>query len=406
MKRLTDHVFMNFLSDIFRDTDTQKVSDDISYQELFDLAQAHSLAGLLYQKYKAPLLFKKSASPFRQNFIQDVFFSINRTVLLREISDTFSSAGISFICMKGSVFRDYYPIPELRSMGDVDMIIHPEDKKEADRIMTELLGYRRFVDHQSVWTYILGQFQFEIHNQMFYENLTYHIDYIGYFDQVWDHCHTAPVFGVESPNMFVPDEDFHFLYLMTHTAKHVINSGSGFRAYLDMVMMVKAAGERMDWSYIETELKKLKLLEFTKVCFSCCERWFGVAMPLKREPLPEKLYQTITEKTLKDGIFGYDNSENTPAQSAKYISRSNAPYTLAAVGKGIKKVFPSYEDLQLVPWYSFIDGRPWLLPAAWIYRWGYCIVKKLKHSIGLITEPFTKKKEVQKRQELIREWGL
>ena len=430
MNKQTKEVFMHFLSEICKydpskisvshndenkdnksaapdlPSDTWRTSQGLNYKDLFELSNAHSLAGLFYEKYHAFLLLEKSAYQFRQSLHQDVFFSVNRSALLCDIAREFTSAGITFICMKGSVFRDYYPIPELRSMGDVDLIIHPEDVKKADRIMTEVLGYRKFVDHQSVWTYILDQFQFEIHNQMFYENLTSHVDYITYFDQVWEHCHPAPVFGVESPNMYVPDEDFHFLYLMTHTAKHVINQGSGFRAYLDMVMMVKAAGDRMDWPYIENELEKLELLEFTKTCFSCCEKWFGVQMPLSLPRLDKRLYETITEKTLQDGIFGFENKENRPAASAKYIEHSTAPYTLAALGKGIKKIFPPYEDLQLVPWYSFIDGRPWLLPAVWVYRWGYCIVKKLRHSINILAEPFTKKKEVQKRQELIRKWGL
>ena len=406
MKPKTETLFLQYLSDFCRDKESAEPGSDIVLNELMQLAEAHSLASIVYAQLQYTVALTPTQHHFHQYFLQDVFYSINRTFLLQEIAREFLSAGIIFICMKGSVFRDYYPIPELRSMGDVDLIIHPKDIKKADRIMTEVLGYRKFVDHQAVWTYILDQFQFEIHNQMFYENLTNHVDYISYFDQVWDHCHLAPVFDVESPNMYVPDEDFHFLYLMTHTAKHVINSGSGFRAYLDMVMMTRACKDRLDWSHIEEELEKLKLLEFTKVCFSCCEKWFDVQMPLEKKSLDEKLFREITEKTLRDGIFGFDNAENKPAASTKYIKHSTAPYTMAAIGKGIKKIFPPYEDLQLVPWYSFIDGRPWLLPVVWVYRWGYCIVKKLRHSINLLTEPFTKKKEVLERQELIGKWGL
>ena len=406
MKQRTDELFVQYLSDFCRNIRSAEPASDTVLNELMQLSEAHSLAGIVYAQFQRSVAMTPAQHRFHQYFLMDAFYSVNRCFLLREIAREFLASGISFICMKGAVFRDYYPVPELRSMGDVDLIIHLEDIKEADRIMTEVLGYRRFVDHQSVWTYILDQFQFEIHNQMFYENLTNHVDYISYFNKVWEHCHLAPVFGVESPNMYVPDEDFHFLYLMTHTAKHVINSGSGFRAYLDMVMMTRSCKDTLDWHHIEEELKTLKLLEFTKVCFSCCEKWFDIEMPLKKKALDEKLFREITEKTLKDGIFGFDNAENKPAASAKYIRRSTAPYTAAAIGKGIKKIFPPYEDLQLVPWYSFIDGRPWLLPVAWAYRWGYCIIKKLRHSIDLLTEPFTRKKDVLDREALIGKWGL
>ena len=62
--------------------------------------------------------------------------------------------------------------------------------------------------------------------------------------------------------------------------------------------------------------------------------------------------------------------------------------------------------MQLIPWYAFVDGRPWLLPAAWVYRWGYCLAHKRKHGTALLAEPFTKRETVERRERLIRDWGL
>ena len=247
---------------------------------------------------------------------------------------------------------------------------------------------------------------FEIHDEMFYEELTSQVDYRAYFDTVWEHCHQASVFGVSSPRLYVPDEEFHFLYLMAHTAKHIIDHGSGFRAYLDMVMMVKARGEELNWSHIKQELERLQLLQFSKTCFSCCEKWFHVNMPMRLDDEDAAFLNSIAEKAFDDGIFGLQNEENRHAVTAKEISHSSGPYALSAVRLIMKKLFPPYRELQLIPWYSFVDGWPWLLPAAWIYRFGYCAVKKLKHSKNLILEPFTKKREVKERQAYLRRWGL
>ena len=320
--------------------------------------------------------------------------------------------------MKGSVFRDCYPVPELRSMGDVDLIIHPEDRDTVDKIMTEELGYVRFVDHQDVWTYYIGQFQFEIHTHMFYDPLANDYDYRSYFDRVWDHVRRAPVYGFESDNMYVPDASFHFLYLMAHTAKHIINKGSGFRAYLDMVMLCKTQSndhdgqngrDTLDWEWIIKELDRLQLLEFTKICFSLCERWFEVDMPLEKDPLDEDLYEIITRKTFNDGIFGFENTENESGWAAREIKRSEEKgggYGRGTVKILLKKLFPPYSDMQLVPWYKFIDGRPWLLPAAWVYRWGYCLRHKAPQSWKIITEPFVKKREIGERKKNLKKWGL
>lgn len=62
--------------------------------------------------------------------------------------------------------------------------------------------------------------------------------------------------------------------------------------------------------------------------------------------------------------------------------------------------------MQLIPWYSFVDGRPWLLPIAWIYRWVYCLVHKWGSGTAKLTEPFMKRELIEKREELFQNWGL
>jgi len=128
-------------------------------------------------------------------------------------------------------------------------------------------------------------------------------------------------------------------------------------------------------------------------------------MPLAGEEQDEEFYRTVTEKTFKDGIFGLDNRENRRASAAKEIKRSGSYYP-GAFKRVVHKLFPPYDDMQLVPWYSFLDGRSWLLPAAWVYRWFYCLIKKGRHSWALLAEPFTKKREVSDRESYLEKWGL
>ncbi len=374
----------------------------------FLLAKAHSLEGIVYSCCKNWVLNDEAGRGFRKAFYRDVFCSINRTSLLEEIVRLFSEAEIPFVCMKGMAFRDYYPIPELRSMGDMDIIIHTKDRQSADEILCKKLGYRKYIDNHAVWTYNLDEsrypFEVEVHDHMFYENLANHVDYRAYFDHVWEHSHHAAVFGIESENMFVPDEDFHFLYLMTHTAKHIINNGSGFRAFLDMVFMTKQCD--LDWDWLKTELERLELLDFTKTCFALCERWFDVEMPFGNKSLDESFFQEITEKTFRDGVFGLENRQNAGAHTAKEIKRGEGSYISGALTLTIKKLFPSYRDMQLIPWYSWVDKKPWLMPAAWVYRWIYCIKNKRRAGMDLLTEPFSLRDTVEKREALIRSWGL
>ena len=107
-----------------------------------------------------------------------------------------------------------------------------------------------------------------------------------------------------------------------------------------------------------------------------------------------------------DGMFGLENEQNEAAHAAKEIKRSKDSYWISAAKLTIHRLFPPYRDMQLVPWYSFVDGRPWLLPFAWVYRWFYTATHKFKQSKDLLTEPFAKRKVIEKRENLIRGWGL
>ena len=129
-------------------------------------------------------------------------------------------------------------------------------------------------------------------------------------------------------------------------------------------------------------------------------------MPLKSPGLNESFYVRATEKTFQDGVFGLDNDANSGAHSAKEIKRSAYPYWVTSLLLMLRKLFPPYRDMQLIPWYSFVDGRPWLMPFAWVYRWIYCFIHKRQASTALLIEPIQKKKIIQSRQEFIRDWGL
>ena len=399
----TRQIFLQCLSDFVHGKATLCPATD--WAALFDLAARHSVDGIIYHQCRGSMP-QDTARKYLSRYLGDVVYSLKREEVTTGLIRLFEEAHIPSVFIKGASVREYYPVAPLRSMGDIDFVIKPEDRKKADSILKEKLGFDCFVDNHSVWTYWKDNLYIEIHDHLFYEQLANKTDYQKFFDQVWEHCHNAKVFGVESADLLVPDEDFHFLYLVAHTAKHVLNNGAGFRAYLDLALMTKECEASLNWSRIAEELDDLKLLTFAKTCCSCCEKWFGVEMPLRLELLDKGLFEAITDKTFRDGVFGLENAENGPASAAKDIRRSSSPYFVAAVKRGFRRLFPPYRDLQLVPWYSWIDGKPWLLPAAWIYRFFYCGAKKLKHGVKYLIEPFSKKKDVLKRQDFMKEWGL
>ena len=375
----------------FASGEAVSVPEELDWDALWEIARAQSLTGLCYVQLRAlPNVPPEALERFHEGFFGDVYHAANRAALMEKLETLAQEQGIPLLPFKGWVVKDCWPVPELRTMGDMDVLIRTADRAATDAIMSGL-GFQRLIDNHAVWTYWEQDVVFELHDHMFYEYLANDIDYRGYFDRAWD---------------YAQDASFQLLYLLVHMAKHITNKGVGFRFFLDLVFFCRAHTKELSWPWIEEELKKLRLTDFAGTCFALCRAWFGVNMPLEAAELDPDFYAFVTDKMFRDGVFGLENEQNEASHTAKEIKRSKAPYWLTALDLTRRKLFPPYEDMQLIPWYSFVDGRPWLLPAAWVYRWGYCLIHKREQGEKLLAEPFKQRETVEKREKLIRDWGL
>lgn len=396
-----EHFFLQLLADYVHQTPTQPPQAGLDWGKLVRIAKAQGLSGVTWLQCRGlPDIPASHLEQLHRGFRSDVFYAVCRGEDLQALEAAFHLANIPFLPMKGAVLAQYHPVASLRTMGDIDLVIHPQDRLRAHRLMLEL-GFQVKVDNHAVWTYTRDVVTYELHDHMMYETLASQVDYRSYFDRVWDHAAPAG-----SGSRWEMDEEFHFLYLVAHTAKHVLNSGSGLRPFLDMALWVRRSGTDMDWQWISRELEKLELLDFAGVCFALCGKWFQVDMPLSGAGVDRSFYEEATRKVFQDGLFGLDNTENQDGTAAKAIRRSQSSYWLAAAGITLRKLFPSYRDMQLVPWYSFVDGRPWLLPAAWLYRFYYCLKHKPSHSRRLLEQPYARREEIGQRQIYMEKWGL
>ena len=396
--------FIQLLKDYVHQTESEEPEPGFKWIKLYQIAKEQDLRGIVYvQCRNLKGIDKNILKLLSKGFMSDAYISVNTDHAMNEVTDLFDKYEIEYLPFKGSVIRKYYPDQELRTMGDRDILIHDSDQNKADQIMKSL-GYDRMIDNHAVWTYIKPYLMFEIHNVMFYDPLPNQVDYRTYFNNIWE---TA----VKSNNSFeyIPDPRMHFLYMIAHTAKHITNHGIGFRAFLDLCFFCKNElpydQHKEEWEWIKTELNKLQLYNFTKVCFSLIREWFGTEMPFESEGTVLPIEQ-IEEKVFKDGLFGLTNEDNTGAHTAMEIRRRSHKYYLTSIWLTIKKIFPPYRDLQLVPWYSWVDGKPWLLPICWVYRWLYCLIHKFKHSFDLLFEPINKKEQIIKRDKYLDIWRL
>ena len=331
-------------------------------EELLDLAGIHSTVGIVCHVYRShpELVEPRYHAELRRRCLAELSVQAGRAEYTRHLAAELDKNGMEFILFKGFVVRDYYTVPELRTFGDVDIVIHREDRQKSDGLMLEL-GYERRDDWEPSFSYRKGTEYYELHSRVIGFDVSDRADFVGYFGSIWDH--TRPAHVVKLPHARELTPEFHFLYLLTHIAKHISSSGAGARMYLDLAFFIRHFGEGLDWSWVAGELEKLALRDFANVALSAVEQWFGVKCPIGAKQPDDGVMADFLEFTLSGGVYGYvgrDRGEMFLKQQNRNGEEISRFRTL------LHHALPPVTVL--VNKYAYLERHPWLLPVAWAQR--------------------------------------
>ena len=221
-------------------------------RELYALAKRNSLAALVS-------VALKRAGISDGNFISAYNNAIRKIALLdnerKEICSVFEKEGIEYMPLKGSELKDYYPLPGMREMSDVDILIDPSKRAEVKDIMLGR-GYTAETYGRGNHDAYLKKpvLNFEMHTALFPER----VEFSSYYSDVLKNAEKEEGFARR-----FRDEDF-YLYITAHEYKHFSNNGTGLRSLADRYVFIREKGDGLDWNYIESESAKLGISEYEK----------------------------------------------------------------------------------------------------------------------------------------------
>lgn len=289
----------------------------------------HPTMRLLFQAYCKALL--KSEGQLRE---------------IKRIFAAFEENAIEYMPLKGCNMKALYPKPELRVMGDADVLIRVEQYDKIVPIMKNL-GFEMQVesDHELVWK--SKNLLIELHKRLI---PSYNKDFFAYFGDGWK---LAKVH--QDHRWFMQPED-EFVYLFTHFAKHFRDGGIGCRHVVDLWVWLRAE-PGLDVGAVEDEMKKLHLLEFYRNIRRLIAVWFEDGQSddrldfITQYILASGSWGNLETKQLSIGVRDMRSTNSSVEVKARYVWRMLFP-TLTAM----RNIYPVLHKL------------PWLLPFAWVHR--------------------------------------
>ncbi len=300
------------------------------------------------------------------------------------LNSEFEKAGIPYMLLKGSVIREFYSHPDMRTSCDVDYLIKDEHAKKTEEIMLKS-GYDFTTHTQGVDSYKKPPFtSIEIH----YELMGGHEEF-DCLKSLWENSVSL---GVGEQGRKMCHDDF-YIYTIVHIAKHLTGGGSGIRPIMDMYIYLKNFEKILDFDYINKTLATVGLDTLAHELRILCEYWFC-------DGEPDDVTHTLSGYVVESGIFG--TRSNAEAQREVY---KNSGAKIAKRRNRLKSVFISYKNMTLR--YPSLK-TPILLPVYWVIRAFDVLFNKSEKIPMLIKKNLTEvsPEKVEKIQELFTRLGI
>ena len=357
----TKEYFLKMVASIICEQSIPLCSTDISIEQLYKLSSKNSVQGLFYLAIKNGNI---SVDEKLENNLRNTYFAN----LMRDaaqdnerdfIRQKFSENNIDFMFLKGSHLKSLYPVPEIRYMVDMDVLIRKEDLEKGCQILLEN-GFTQYLDNvKDVIFTKKPNITVELHQMLFQENYFMH----DYFLEVWDKAEK------ESEHEYKMSYNDLYVYTLAHLAEHYLEAGSCFRPMMDLFLMEKKLSDKLDFTYINQQFERIGIAGFGKKIRRLCDCMF--AGGIYDDDLKTMENYIVLGAPVKD------------AEAAAKIASSKK----SKIARYIEIAFPDYTSM--VARYPTLKKVPFLLPFFWIHR----IVKLI----------FTKDKTASKKRQQLAE---
>ena len=294
---------------------------------------------------------------------------------IRRLFQAFEQNGIDYLPLKGCNLKGMYPQPELRPMGDADVLIRVEQYDKIRPIM-EGLSYTEKKESHYDFCWNSPALYVELHKRLFGDD---EVDLYRFFGDGWSLATKGDGYRY---HMSPEDE---FVYVFCHMMKHFRFCGIGARQIVDLYVY-RQAHPQMDEAKVEQRMHALQLTEFYHNMQQLLRVWFeGQAC----DPVTDY----ITAYVFSNGNWG--SGENK--MYSEEIIRAKKGVKNARSKSFLKALFPPMAYMQLS--YNVMYRHPWLYPVFWVVRAFRILIyrrKRIKMRMGFIKNMSDEKVEAHR----------
>lgn len=354
----------------------------VDWKVIYHLSDINDITAIVYQQIISLDDEFKPKGELLSHFKQNLGFTIQsynkKMAAQQSVKFLLDSSKIDHVFVKGAAIRKYYPVEELRTSGDIDVIVKKNDFDTIYNLLKE--KNIKILRHESeTISAVVSSCEVEIHKTADVKS--------SYFDNIFLLCKMQSGCTYELP------EYEHLLYVMCHLIKHLSYRGAGIRMLMDIDVLVRGIKD-FDCEKFISMCRLADIEKSAKTILSLCNFWFHTPLEafvdFKQETKLLEIFETVL---LEGGSFGYEMNAVPLAQTG-----SNSISTL------FKLAFPSRELLKKA--YPYYDKNHALLPVARLNRLYDGLTKKRRRAKESAAQAFTNNKSSGLQKALLSELGI
>lgn len=270
-----------------------ELPDTNHWWSLFRLLQRNRMAALCYEAAATAGAPRTVLMPWLAEHEKAVDWHRHQRQVQQDIIDTMARHGIETLVLKGTRLAQYYPRPEEREFGDLDLYFY-DRHKEADRVAREVLKVEVGNDAHH-------------HSKYNYRGVTVesHYDFLN--------VHYPPSNRRYETLLkeLAPSPTFEVLFLLRHMACHFASSRITLRELTDWALTCQALQGEVDWKRVQQSVDGYGMRPFASALNLIAERQLGIVLPLQNDNNPDILANTASLE--RDLVYGSPETDDKNA---------------------------------------------------------------------------------------------
>lgn len=249
-----------------------KISKDINWLDIQDLAYQHGLLGLIIDVVEKLPVSQRPPQELLLEWIGEVlqdyeyrYEQYEKTIV--ELASFYNCHGFKMMILQGYACSLDWPKPEHRPCGDIDIWQFGE-YREADALVANK-GIEIDVSHHHHTVFEWGGFTVENHYDfvnVYAHRSSAELEKV-FKDLGQDDTNFVEVHGEK---VYLPSSNLHALFLIKHMVSHFAAAEISLRQVLDWGFFVEKYHNEIDWGWLLDLLGKYHMKDFFNIINAIC----------------------------------------------------------------------------------------------------------------------------------------